>query len=144
MMRGPAIILIVFSLSVNAQSKQEIKALANAKLLELTVFGTKDSAILEKLFAKNATYIHSSGKVEARDEAIRNIVHNKSVYVIADILLSYDLKTYKDSSVVNHLFIAKEKKADGTESMLRLNLELVWIKEKKDWKLYRRKASRIQ
>jgi hypothetical protein len=144
MKRGPAILLIVFSLSVNAQSKQEIKALANAKLLELTVFGTKDSATLEKLFAKNATYIHSSGKVEKRDEAIRNIVHNKSVYVIADTLLSYDLKTYKDSSVVNHLFIAKEKKADGTESILRLNLKLVWVKEKGDWKLFRRQATKVQ
>ena len=134
--------LFIFSILVNAQSKQERQALANSKLLEQTVFGTKDSITLEKLFAKNATYIHSSGKVETRDEAIGNIVKNKSVYTRSDTLISYNTETFKDSTVVKHLFIAKEKKADGTEAMLRLHLTLVWVKEKGDWKLFRRVAKR--
>ena len=138
------ILILTISTIACSQSKNERQAMANSVLLKKTVFGTKDSATLERLFAKNATYIHSSGKVESRDEAIRNIVLNKSVYAAIDTPFSYNVKTVGDSIIVNHPFVAKEKKADGSESMLRLNLELVWIKEKKDWKLYRRKASRIQ
>ena len=138
------IMILVVALCTKAQTKDAIKVMSNARLLERTVFGTKDSLTLEKLFAKNATYIHSSGKVESRDEAIRNIVLNRSVYTKIDTLVGYNVKKVNDSMILNHAYVAKEKKADGSESTLRLNLELVWIKEKKDWKLYRRKASRIQ
>ena len=127
-----------------AQSKKVREVLANTMLLERTVFGNKDSLTLEELFAKDATYIHSSGKVESRAEAIRNIVLNKSVYEKIDTVFSFQSETIKDSIVVRHPFIAKETKADGSQSMLRLNLELVWIKEKGKWKLFRRKATRIQ
>lgn len=137
------ILVLLFSVAVNAQSKQERQALANSKLLEQTVFGTKDSLTLEKLFAKNATYTHSSGKMETREEAIRNISQNKSVYTKSDTLISYNVENFKDSTVVNHLFIAKEKKVDGSESMLRLSLRLVWVKEKDDLKLFRRVATKV-
>jgi thioredoxin reductase len=136
------ILVIFLSITVYAQSKQERQALANSKLLEQTVFGTKDSLTLEKLFAKKATYIHSSGKVETREEAISNIVKNKSVYTRSDTLISYNTEKFKDSTIVKHLFIAKEKKADGTEGTLRLHLTLTWVKEKGDWKLLRRVAKR--
>ena len=134
---------IIFSVAVNAQTKQEVQALAKTKLLEQTVFGTKDSLTLEKLFAKNATYTHSSGKMETREEAIRNISHNKSVYTKSDTLISYNTEKFKDSTVVKHLFIAKEKKVDGTESMMRLQITLVWAKENGDWKLIRRQAEKV-
>lgn len=137
------ILTLIPAICVNGQSKKVRHALANTRLLESTVFGTKDSLTLEKLFAKEATYMHSSGKVELREEAIRNIVQNKSVYTKIDTLIGYNTRSYPDSTVVTHAFVAIEKKADGSESMLRLNLELVWIKEKGKWKLYRRKASRI-
>lgn len=144
-MRSLLIILILIpAICANAQSKKLRQALANTRLLERTVFGTKDSLTLESLFAKDATYIHSSGKVESREEAIRNIVQNKSVYAKVDTLVGYRTEVVNDSIVVEHAFVAKETKADGAQSTLRLNLHLVWIKEKGKWKLYRRKATRIQ
>lgn len=144
-MRSLLIILILIpAICANAQSKKLRQALANTRLLERTVFGTKDSLTLESLFAKDATYMHSSGKVESREEAIRNIVQNKSVYAKVDTLVGYRTEVVNDSIVVEHAFVAKETKADGAQSTLRLNLHLVWIKEKGKWKLYRRKATRIQ
>jgi len=133
----------MFTVAMNAQTKPIRQAMANSMLLEQTVFGSKDSATLENLFAKNATYIHSSGKIESRDEAIHNIIHNRSVYKKIDTLVGYNTITVNDSIIVKHAFVAKETKTDGTESILRLKLELVWIKEKKDWKLYRRTATKI-
>ena len=137
------LLVIIFSVAVNAQTKQEVQALAKTKLLEQTVFGTKDSLTLEKLFAKNSTYTHSSGKMETREEAIRNISHNRSVYTKSDTLIGYNTEKFKDSTVVKHLFIANEKKVDGTESMLRLQITLVWVKENGDWKLIRRIAEKV-
>jgi ketosteroid isomerase-like protein len=130
-------------MTCNAQNKAMIGAMANAKLLDATVFGTKDSVTLDKLFAKTLSYVHSGGKVENREEALKGIIHNRSVYTQSTEPFPYDVSSRGDSMVVVHVFKANEKKADGTESLLNLSIEMVWIKEKKDWKLARRKATKV-
>ena len=135
---------VVLSTVSVAQSKTTIEILGRTRLLQNTVFGTKDSLTLEDLFAKEVTYGHSGGKVETRAEAIRNIVKNKSVYTISDTLAGYNVTIGDDVAVVRHLFKAMEKKEDGTESQLNLSLMLVWVKEKGKWKLFARQAIKIQ
>ncbi len=139
------IAFLVLSFSADAQNKKTVKILANTALLERTVFETKDSATLEKLFAKTLTYGHSSGKIETREEAIKGIVNNKSVYTKNySVPSGYNVFNNGDSIMVKHKFIATEKKADGTEGKLDLTIELAWIKEKGDWKLARRQATKNQ
>ena len=137
------ILLSVISVFANAQSKETAQVLARTKLLEQTVFGTKDSLTLEGLFAKSMTYGHSSGKIETREEAIKNIVKNKSVYT-EPITADYDTKNNGDSIVTTHVFKSMETKADGTQSILNISIELVWAKEQKKWKVFRRQATKIQ
>src|ERR1700746_3079915 len=67
-------------LAMNAQSKDEKQIIAQTYLLSHTVFGTKDSNTLEGLFAKTATYGHSHGNVQTREQAITGISHNQSTY----------------------------------------------------------------
>ena len=138
------IFFVSMSIVVNAQSKTTLEVLDRTRLLQNTVFGTKDSMALEDLFAKDATYGHSSGKVEARNEAIRNIVHNKSVYEKTDEIAGYNVTMHDDVAVVRHLFEATEKKEDGSESKLKLSFMLVWVKEKSKWKLLARQAIKTQ
>lgn len=129
---------------VGQPSKKEREVLANSKLLMQTVFGTKDSLTLEKLFASTLSYVHSGGKVETRPEAIHGIVNNKSTYVESIEPSPYKVSGSGDSLIVTRPFKATEKKANGTESALDLVIEMVWIKENKDWKLARRKATKVQ
>ncbi len=144
-MKGLLNILFVFlGIGAMAQPKDQIKVLGNARLLEQTVFGTKDSATIDKLFAANVTYIHSSGKTETRTEALNGIIHNGSVYTKSAAAFPYQFSTRGDSAVVVHVFKATEKKVDGTESLLNLSIETVWVKEKKDWKMTRRQATKVQ
>lgn len=125
-------------------SKKERAVLANSKLLMQTVFGTKDSLTLERLFASTLSYVHSSGKAETRSEAIHGIVNNKSTYVESIEPPPYKVSESGDSLIVTRPFKATEKKANGTESALNLVIEMVWIKENKEWKLARRKATKVQ
>lgn len=139
-----AILIIAFmglSVYAMAQSKNERTALANAKLLEATVFGTKDSATLEKLFASKVHYEHSHGQVQTREQAISGIVKNRSVYVISTEPAPYKVETIGDSIFVNKPFKAVEKKANGTESALDFNVTTVWFKEGGVLKMSRRKAT---
>jgi Domain of unknown function (DUF4440) len=138
------IALVALAIVGNAQKKQVAKVLGNTSLLEQTVFGTKDSATLDRLFASTVKYGHSSGKTETREEAIHNISRNRSVYTKDTALRPYDIWMEGDSARVKQVYKAMEKKADGTENVLNLSIETVWIKEKKDWKLVRRQATKIQ
>ena len=124
------------------QSRKEQQLIERSYLLSHTVFGTKDSATLEDLFAKKASYGHSGGKIETRREAIAAICHNKSVY--SDTAMSNITVTVNDdAAIVRHLFRAKENKADGSVAHLNFTIMLVWVKEKGRWRLMGRQAVRL-
>lgn len=138
-----ALVLLTMSaltMSLFAQSKKQVQVMANARTLENTVFGTKDSATLEKLFASELQYIHSSGRVEDRQQAINGIIHNKSTYKKLNGPAPYRVSEKGDSLIVYQVYKATETKADGSSSVLSISIETVWAKEKGNWKLFRRQA----
>ncbi len=130
---------ILISILTFAQSKKERQVIEKTYLLSHTVFGTKDSMTLEDLFARKASYGHSGGKIEAREEAIAAISKNRSVYT--DTAVS-NLKVIIDDDVaiVRYLFKAKENKTDGTVTPLNFSMMLVWVKQKGAWRLMGRQA----
>lgn len=126
-----------------AQKGQEQQLIARTYLLSHTVFGTKDSLTLEDLFAKKASYGHSGGKVESREEAIAAISKNISVYTDTAVNNIKIIFADDDVAIVRHLFKATEKNKDGKISQLNFSMMLVWIKEKKRWRLMGRQAVKL-
>jgi ketosteroid isomerase-like protein len=123
-----------------AQSRQEKVLVERTYLLSQTVFGTKDSAMAEDLFAKKASYGHSSGKIETREQAIAGITGNKSAYRDTAVSNISVISADDEVAIVRHLFKANEYKADGTVAPLNLAIMLVWVKEKGKWRLMGRQA----
>ena len=139
------LVLILFlglGLPALAQSKNERKVLASSRQFQETVFGNKDSLLLEILFAKTVFYVHSSGKGETREEAIRGITRNKSFYVKSPEPAPYTVSHRGDTLLVNTVLKAVENKADGSKVDLNLGIALYWIKEGKKWKLTKRVATK--
>lgn len=134
-----AFCLLFSSMNVIAQQKDETELIGLTRELSATVFGSKDSILLDKLFAKQVTYGHSKGKVENRSEALRGIINNKSTYTDTALTNIQVIITNK-TAVVRHLFKAKEIKADGTTGQLNFTMMLVWIKQNKHWRLMARQA----
>ena len=137
-----SIAFLTITLAGFTQSKQEQALIERTYLLSHTVFGSKDSLTLEDLFAKKASYGHSGGKIETREEAVRNINKNKSVYTDTAVS-NVSVVVNKDVAIVRHLFKAKENKADGTVTPLNLGMMLVWVKEKGKWRLMGRQAVKL-
>jgi hypothetical protein len=126
-----------------AQSKQEMAIVERTYLLSHTVFGTKDSVTVEDLFAKQATYGHSGGKIETREEAITGITKNKSTYTDTAVSNIRVVVNNENVVIVRHLFKANEHKADGTVAPLNFTIMLVWVKEKGKWRLAGRQAVKL-
>jgi len=135
------LIILVASVQVNAQSaKDERQVIERTQLLSSTVFGTKDSLTMERLFAKKATYGHSHGNLQTREEAIKGVAKNKSVYKDTSVRDIKVLFGAKKTAIVRYLFDANENKTDGTVTPLHFSMMLVWIKENGEWKLFGRQA----
>jgi ketosteroid isomerase-like protein len=136
------LVFLFFVAVANAQSDEK-ELTQKTYLLSRTVFGTKDSVTLQKLLAKTVSYGHSHGNVQTREEMIKGVVRNQSNYT--DTLVS-NLKLFIEgnTAIARYLFKAKENKKDGSVGDLSLGIMLVWIKEKKEWKLMGRQAVRVE
>ena len=137
-------VAMLHGLALSAQSKDEKQLMAQTYLLSHTVFGTKDSNMLESLFAKTATYGHSRGNVQTREQAIAGISQNQSTYTDTSVSNISVIFGDDDVSIVRYLFKATEHTKDGKAVPLNLNIMLVWIKEKGKWKLFGRQAVGVQ
>ena len=136
-------IIILFTASLaHAQGKKEKQVMERTYELSNTVFGTKDRQAIEDLFAREATYGHSGGKLETRAEAIAGITSNKSVYKDT-VLSNMTVLLEDDVAIVRHIFQANEVNSEGKTSVLKLGLMLVWVKEKRKWRLMGRQAVRV-
>ena len=136
-------IIILFTASfAHAQGKKEKQVMERTYELSNTVFGTKDRQAIEDLFAREATYGHSGGKLETRAEAIAGITSNKSVYKDT-VLSNMTVLLEDDVAIVRHNFQANEVNSEGKTSVLKLGLMLVWVKEKRKWRLMGRQAVRV-
>jgi len=133
------VLFVAIAFVASAQSKEEKEVVARTYLLSHTVFGTKDSLTLEDLFANQATYGHSHGNLQTREEAIKGISKNKSSYTDTYVTI---LKVIieNNTAIVRHLFKGNEHKADGTVSPLNFTMMLVWVKENGKWRLMGRQA----
>ncbi|MES2776619.1 MAG: nuclear transport factor 2 family protein [Bacteroidota bacterium] len=136
------VLLLFIGVAASAQSKDENEVIERTYLLSHTIFGSKDSLTLEDLFAKTATYGHSHGNLQTREEAIKSISANKSRYTdtsITNMTVYFNGKT----AISRHFFKANENKPNGTVSKLDFAMILVWVKEKGKWRLFGRQAAFI-
>lgn len=127
-----------------AQSGKTGKILANSRQLVKAIFETKDSATLDALFAADMRHFTGNGKIETREEAIRNISGNRSVFVQADMQKGFGVVEDRDSTVVKYFFKGREQQPGKASSVYTVNLVMVWAKVKKEHKLRRLETIRIE
>jgi hypothetical protein len=139
------LLLLIVSIGAVAQSaKDEQQIIERTQLLSKTIFGTKDSLTLEGLFAKTASYGHSHGNLQTREEAIAGVSKNKSVYTDTSVKNIKVIFGGKGVAIARYLFDATETNKDGKVTPLHFSMMLVWVKEKSKWKLFGRQAVSIQ
>jgi hypothetical protein len=137
------LILICFAgLIATAQKKHANGIEEKVIALNNAIFVNKDSLALESLLGKEIIYCHSSGKVENRQEMIKNALANTSTYdyVITQVT---NVVSLKKAIVVRHIITATEKLKDGKTAPLKLGVVQTWVKEGKDWKLIGRQAVKL-
>ena len=123
-----------------AQSKDESAVAAAVESLKKAMIDA-DKAGLQKLTAEQLSYGHSSGKVEDKTTFIENIVSGKSDFVTID-LTNQTIAVSGDAAIVRHTLSATTNDS-GNPGSVKLNILLIWQKQKGEWKLLARQAVKI-
>jgi ketosteroid isomerase-like protein len=137
------ICLIMISGIINstiAQTKEETAVTAAVETLRKAMIDG-DKAALQKVTADQLSYGHSSGRVEDKATFVENIVSGKSDFVTID-LTGQTVAVAGDAAIVRHTLAATTNDG-GTPGSVKLNILLVWQKQKGDWKLLARQAVKV-
>jgi ketosteroid isomerase-like protein len=123
-----------------AQSKGEAAVTAAVENLRKAMIDG-DKAGLQNITADQLSYGHSSGKVEDKATFVDNIVTGKSDFVTID-LTNQTIAISGDAAIVRHTLSATTND-NGNPGNVKLNILLIWQKQKGQWKLLARQAVKV-
>jgi ketosteroid isomerase-like protein len=123
-----------------AQSKDETAVTAAVEFLRKAMIDG-DKTGLQNITADQLSYGHSSGKVEDKATFIENIASGKSDFVTIE-LTNQTISIAGDAAIVRHALAATTNDG-GNPGNVKLNILLVWQKQKGKWVLLARQAVKI-
>jgi ketosteroid isomerase-like protein len=123
-----------------AQSKEEAAVSAAVENLRKAMIDG-DKSGLQNITADQLSYGHSSGRVEDKAAFVDNIVTGKSDFVTID-LTNQTIAVAGDAAIVRHTLSATTNDS-GNAGSVKLNILLVWQKQKGQWKLLARQAVKV-
>jgi len=136
-------IIAGFLLSVTlllAQSPQEKEVATAVEALRGEMIDPTKGG-LDTITADNLSYGHSSGKVDDKTAFVESLLTGKSDFT-AIVLSEQTIKITDHTAIVRHVFKG-ETMSNGTPGVANINVILVWVKIKNQWKLLARQAVKI-
>ena len=122
-----------------AKAKKELReeVLDHVKLLRAAII-ERDSVILYKLLADGVIYGHSNGLKQNRDDVIRSIMSGQHDYKSITVLKE-EIILFGETAVVD-LETDVIMLLEGRSLEMKLNIMMVWVKNKIGWKLIARQS----
>ncbi|MFY1045804.1 nuclear transport factor 2 family protein [Chryseobacterium sp. GP-SGM7] len=130
-------------IAFSAQKNNDIKSVTDAaeKLRLAMISGDKSS--LESLILPELTYGHSGGHIDDAKEFVEKLVSKKSDFLTIDIT-NQNVQIVGNTAIVRHHFYATTDDLGKAPGDVSLDILLVWVKAKKDWKLLARQAVKVE
>ena len=125
---------------VNAQTADETKVTETMETLRKVMIDP-DKAVLERIIHEDLSYGHSSGTLETKAMLIESLMSNNSDFKTMD-LTEQTVKIVGKTAIVRHKLFA-ETANKGVPSTAKLNVLLIFIKVRGEWKLLARQAAKI-
>ncbi|WPO89366.1 nuclear transport factor 2 family protein [Chryseobacterium sp. HR92] len=129
----------MMAISISAQKisdKEAVNAVAEKFRLAM-ISGEKSD--LESLILPELTYGHSGGHIDDAREFVEKLASKKSDFVTINIT-NQTVSIVGNTAIVRHHFYATTADAGKAPGDVTLDILLVWVKVKNDWKLLARQA----
>lgn len=136
-------VLNIFLLLVTtgyAQSKEEIAVSAQLDRLNKAMVD-KNLAVLDDIFHANMWYGHSSGRLDDKQAAIKDVMEGPVDFITLEAT-DRKIQVVEKNAMIRFIFEAKATN-NGQEQTIRIGVMTVWKKEKSGWKLFARQAYKL-
>lgn len=133
--------LMVIAVSAQKKNDSELVTEASEKLRLAMVSGEKNA--LESLILPELTYGHSGGHIDDAKEFVEKLVSKKSDFVTIEIT-NQNVQIVGNTAIVRHHLYATTADLGKAPGDVSLDIVLVWVKMKKDWKLLARQAVKAE
>jgi ketosteroid isomerase-like protein len=98
-----------------------------------------DATTLDKLYSKDLTYEHSSGKTETKSESIANATKPDGIAKAIEFH-NPSIRVYGNTAIVKAL----ADFTDNADAVSHLDVLMVWIKSGATWQLVARQSTKVQ
>jgi hypothetical protein len=120
-------------------AEARVKSRVNAFIAALL---RPDREILESLTAPGLNYGHSNGRIENREQFVRNMLDGGSRFLSIE-LTDESLSVLDDVAIVRHILFAHTHDKGRDPGTIRIGILLVWRLEDDEWLLLARQAFRL-
>jgi len=105
----------------------------------------KDIAALERIFADDFVFTAANGAIYDKRKFLDEIKADTEIAALQT--LSYEdfkVRVYGKIAIVNYLLIVSGEEASGKDYANKFRQSVVWIKQKKDWRITNFHSTRIR
>jgi ketosteroid isomerase-like protein len=102
----------------------------------------KDKAAFDKVLHPDLTYGHSSGNIQNKAEAIKQVVEGHSQYTAITFGPDTKIRVQGKTALVTGKVDYLEKNSAGKESPVNLVVLTVWVKSPAGWQMIARQATK--
>lgn len=98
--------------------------------------------VLQNLASADLSYGHSNGRIENREQFIRNMLDGGSRFLSIE-LTEQSLQVVDDVAIARHVLFAHTHDKGKDPGTIRIGILLVWRREHGEWRLLARQAYRL-
>lgn len=102
-----------------------------------------DRSKFDELLSEDLVYGHSSGAVQNKLEFIEEIISLTPFDYLSVNVHDQTIHVSENIAIVRHIYAARAKNRSGEVVDIRIGNMMVWVKDKKNWKLLSRQAYKL-
>ena len=135
------LLLLPIGFSALAQTKDEQAVTAAVEELRKALVDP-DKAVLDRLTAEDLSYGHSNGNIQDKTVFIASLTTPGQLDFVDMSLTEQTIKIVKDIAIVRHHLFSNTNDG-GKPGTAKLAVLQIWQKQKGQWKLLARQATKI-
>jgi len=143
------VVFLISAIAVTAQSQnknleQEFMRLQRA---EDDAEAKKDVAALDRLFNDDFIFVAANGSTSDKKKFLADVKANDEPSSGPQEKLTYEdfkVRVYGKTAIVNYVLFVSGKDKDGKDFASRYRMSVLWVKQKKDWRISNFHATRVR
>ena len=142
-----AFLIAAISVAAQSQNKNLEQEFMRLQRAEDDAEAKKDVAALDRIFNDDFIFVAANGSVSDKKKFLADVKANDEPSATPQETLTYEdfkVRAYGQAAIVNYVLLVSGKDKDGKDFTGRYRMSVVWVKQKKDWRISNFHATRVR